>query len=285
MARAEPGDLIVVTGANSGIGSATTRLLLERGYLVAGGHRDPADADPLRTAGAIPFVIDVTRPETLEATAAAVAGLGHRVAGLINNAGIAVGAPIELVPLDDLRRQLEVNVVGLVASTQAFLGLVRAGRGRIVNMSSVSGIRSAPIIGPYAASKYAVEAVSDALRMELASEDIQVVLIESGGVKTPIWEKSVSGGSALLADPRAARYRRHTESAMRTARHAADHGLPAGAVADAVLRALESSRPRTRYPLGKRVRLQSVLARVLPDRAFDALRLRVMGIRKTSGSE
>lgn len=281
MARAHRGDLVVVTGANSGIGRAVTDLLLERGYRVAAGHRNPADADPLAAAGASPLVMDVTRPETLAAAADAVADLGHRVAGLVNNAGIAVGAPIELVPLEDLRRQLEVNVTGLVASTQAFMSLVREGQGRVVNMSSVSGIRSAPVIGPYAASKFAVEAVSDALRMEVASEDIQVVVIEPGGVRTPIWDKGVAGGAALLDDARALRYRSHTESAMRTARHAADHGIPATAVARIVLRALETARPRTRYPLGKRVRLQRVLARLLPDRTFDALRLRVMGIGRS----
>jgi NAD(P)-dependent dehydrogenase (short-subunit alcohol dehydrogenase family) len=203
------------------------------------------------------------------------------LAGLVNNAGVAVAAPLEFLPIDQLRRQLEVNLIGQVAVTQAFIPALRRAGGRIVNVSSIGGRVAAPLLSPYNASKFALEGVSDSLRRELRSQGVDVVVIAPRGVKTPIWEK----GSRLAAEtiaqmpPEAMRlYGRLIESVQRTTvRIERETGLPPRAVAEVIGKALTGERPRARYLVGRDAKVQARLARVLPDRVMDRLIARAFG--------
>ena len=189
---------VVVTGASTGIGEATALHLRELGFDVRAGVRKDEDAERLRVARGHAAALDVTDADSIASAAAEVGDAP--LAGLVNNAGIAVSAPLEFVPIDELRRQLEVNVVGQVAVTQAFLPALRRGRGRIVNVSSIGGRIALPLAGPYAASKFALEAVSDSLRREVAQFGIEVSVVEPGGVKTPIWKKGTETAEQIAAD-------------------------------------------------------------------------------------
>jgi NAD(P)-dependent dehydrogenase (short-subunit alcohol dehydrogenase family) len=220
--------------------------------------------------------LDVTSPGDIEAARALVAGeLGEGgLAGLVNNAGIALGGPLEYFPADTLRRQLEVNVVGLHAVTRAFLPLVRAGRGRIVHIGSISGRISSPFVGAYAASKHAVEALADALRIELLPEGIPVAVIEPGQVRTPIWEKGLQQSESMvegIPPEGVSRYGGRLRAFRRILERAPRHAIEPGEVARAVRHALFAPEPRTRYVLGRDARLRLWLANLLPDRAMDAL--------------
>lgn len=283
MSRARPDDWIVVTGATSGLGADAVGGLARAGYRVAAGFRRPAAVEALTGPGVTPLRMDVTDPASLEAAAATLRDRGGRVAGLVVNAGMAVAGPIEIVSLRDLQTLLEVNVVGAVATVQAFLPALRAGRGRIVLMSSVSGRRSAPVVGPYAASKYALEAVGDALRMETGRDGVEVVILEPGGVRTPIWNGTRDGAAAAIDDRPVEvvdRYRDMLAAGERVIEHVDRHGMEPAEITELLLRVFAARRVRTRYPIGKRVGLQTrVLARILPDRWFDWIRLRAMGIR------
>ena len=178
---------VLVTGASTGIGQATALHLHSLGFSVLAGVRRDEDAVLLH-CGLTPIHLDVTRPEELTA---ARAELGDRpLAGLVNNAGITRCGPLEFVPIADLREQFEVNVIGQVAVIQAFIDALRAGRGRVVNIGSISGRLAPPIVGPYAAAKFALNAINDALRRELTTEGIEVIMIEPGSVKTPLKDKT-----------------------------------------------------------------------------------------------
>ncbi|MEK7693262.1 MAG: SDR family oxidoreductase, partial [Chloroflexota bacterium] len=184
---------VVITGASTGIGEACALHLDALGWRVFAGVRKGADGEALQrkaSARLIPVRIDVTDQASIASACDAVAQeLGARgLDGLVNNAGIAVAAPLEFVPIDDLRRQLEINVIGQIAVTQAFLALIRTARGRIVNIGSVSGKLATPFTGPYSASKFAMEALTDALRIELRPWKIEVSIVEPGSIATPIWE-------------------------------------------------------------------------------------------------
>src|SRR3954471_419193 len=185
---------VLVTGASSGIGRATALELARRGATVLAGVRDPADGEALGPS-VIPLRLDVTDAGHVAAAGEEAARRG--LDALVNNAGIAVTGPLEYLPLDELRRQLEVNAVAQLAVTQACLPALRASRGRIVNMSSISGRMALPLYGPYAASKYALEALSDSLRLELRGTGVDVVLIEPGAIRTPIWERGIRAADAL----------------------------------------------------------------------------------------
>ena len=272
---------VVVTGASTGIGQASALHLSALGFEVLAGVRKEEDAERLRAAGLRPVLLDVTDQGSIEAAAATVgeASAGG-VTGLVNNAGIAVSGPLEFVPIDELRRQLEVNLIGQVAVTQAFLPMLRAARGRIVNVSSIGGRVALPLLGPYAASKFALEAVSDSLRRELRHLGVKVSVIEPGGIKTPIWQKGNAAAEAMLESMPADAERLYGAliSAIRreSLRIAEERGLPPAAVAQAVGHALTARRPRTRYLVGRDAKLRAAAARVLPDRAFDALVARTL---------
>ena len=277
----------VVTGASSGIGLACAMALDARGGRVFAGVRREADAQRLQSQASerlTPLMMDVTKPEAIAAAVRRVEEtVGEAgIAGLVNNAGIAVAGPLEIVPLTELRRQLEVNVIGPIAATQAFLPLLRKARGRIVNMSSVSGRLAVPYLGPYAASKFALEALSDSLRIELRTWGIHVALVEPASIATPIWEKSLAAAEELETAARpeqAGLYREDLEALRRAVQHAAETAMPVERVVRAVLHALTARWPKTRYPVGLPSHLAIRLASWLPDRLRDWNMRRRLGFR------
>lgn len=275
---------VVITGASTGIGRACALRLDRMGWRVFAGVRKPADGEALCAKASprlTPVELDVTGEASIaRAAEQVVAATGDAgLAGLVNNAGISVAGPLEFLPLDELRRQLEVNVTGQVAVTQAFMPLIRRGNGRVVFMGSISGRLATPFLGPYAASKFALEALADALRIELRPWRIPVSIIEPGSIATPIWEKGQAAADELeerlsirgheLYDPAIAAVRQ-------AARDSAARGVPPGRVAKAVAHALTSRRPKTRYVVGNDARIQLAMASLLPDRARDPLVSRFM---------
>jgi len=264
--------LALVTGASSGIGRACATHLASRGFAVLAGVRNVADAPP----NTEPIRLDVTRAEDI---AAAAERVGTSLHALVNNAGIAVNGPIEVVPVEDWRHQLEVNLIGQVAVTRALLPALLNARGRIVNMSSISGRNALPLLGPYAASKFAREAFNDTLRREVGPHGVKVACVEPGIIVTPVWAKSRATGEGLVdAMPTDARRRYETMiNAVRGfAERAERDGLPPEAVAEVVGHAVTARRPRTRYVVGREARVRVALGRLLPDRAMDALIRRVI---------
>jgi NAD(P)-dependent dehydrogenase (short-subunit alcohol dehydrogenase family) len=266
---------VIVTGASSGIGEATARHLRSLGFEVLAGVRREEDAERLRGDGVRPLMLDVTDGDSVERARGEV-GDGE-IAGLVNNAGVAVAGPIEFIPVEELR---EVNVIGQVAVTQAFLPGLRRGGGRIVNVSSIGGRVALPMAGPYAASKFALEAISDSLRRELAGQGVEVVVVEPGGIKTPIWEKGGARADALRERMPAEAERLYGRIIdgvrSETRKIATDRGLPPTAVAEVVGEALTAKRPRTRYLVGRDAKVRAALARVVPDRVLDRLIARAL---------
>jgi NAD(P)-dependent dehydrogenase (short-subunit alcohol dehydrogenase family) len=259
--------LALVTGASTGIGRACVTHLAGLGFEVLAGVRRPQDAPP----GAEPLQLDVTSEADV---AAAAERIGARLDALVNNAGIAVSGPLEGVPVAEWRRQMEVNFLGQVAVTRALLPALINARGRVVNMSSIGGRIALPLFGPYSASKFALEAMTDSLRREVASLGVKVVSVQPGGIATPIWGKGLSDADRVLdampTDVRQ-RYDGLIAAGRREAERMGREGLPPEAVAAVVGRALTARRPRTRYLVGRDAKVQAALGRLLPGRAFDAL--------------
>jgi NAD(P)-dependent dehydrogenase (short-subunit alcohol dehydrogenase family) len=224
----------------------------------------------------MPIRLDVTDPASIAAanhTVSAMMG-DQGIAGLINNAGIGVAGPIEALPLADWRRQFEVNLFGLIATTQTFLPLVRLARGRIINMGSIAGRASMPFMAPYAASKHALVAVTDALRIELQPWGIRVALIEPGAIATPIWgktRKEVDRWDASRNHDLKAMYQEGFTRVKEAATAAGEKAQPANIVADAVTHALRSRWPKSRYLLGSDAAIRAYLGSILPTRLNDWL--------------
>jgi NAD(P)-dependent dehydrogenase (short-subunit alcohol dehydrogenase family) len=260
----------LVTGASSGIGQACAVHLVGSGWRILAGVRRAGDAPE----GTEEVLLDVTDEEQIRAAA----GLVDQLDGLVNNAGIAIAAPVEFLPPEELRHQLEVNLVGQVAVTQAFLPALRRAKGRIVFMGSIAGRSALPFLSPYAASKHALEALADSLRLELRPFGIRVSIVEPGTIKTAIWARSAQRADELIAasdgevgelyGERIAAFR---EIALK--RGAA--GAPAQKVAKVVLEALTAERPHTRYLIGRDARLRAGFER-LPDRLRDRIYERVL---------
>ena len=270
---------VVITGASTGIG-ADCALTLERlGYRVFAGVRRPSDGNALKALAGprlTPLLLDVTDAASIAAASDSVkAAMGDTgLAGLVNNAGIGVGGPLEVVPLADLRRQFEVNVFGLVAVTQAFLPLLRQGRGRVINMGSIAGRAAMPFMGPYSASKFAVEALTDALRLELQAFGIHVSVIEPGAIATPIWGKSeqaVNAWGHTWSPEAKALYEQAVASVREAVAKVEARAQPPSLVTKAVVHALCSSCPKTRYLVGADARLRAVMVSWLPDRLQDKI--------------
>ncbi len=270
---------VVITGASTGIGRATALFLDRHGFQVFAGVRRDADAESLRKEASEnlhPIQLDVVDGRSIEASRKAVVeALGDGgLAGLVNNAGISVGGPFEFLDLDELRRQMEVNFVGPVAVTQTFLPLLRKARGRVVNVSSIGGRMAAPIIGAYAASKFAIEAFSDSLRLELSPWGMHVSVIEPGAIATPMFEKGQTNAERSIAQASQQEIELYGSAidAVRTVfRNMEKSAVPPERVAKAIHRALTAKRPRTRYVVGPDAKVQSLLASVLPDRVRDGL--------------
>lgn len=260
----------IVTGASSGIGQACAARLARAGWRVLAGVRREGDAPE----GTEEILLDVTDAEQIRGAAERVDELD----GLVNNAGIALGSPLELVPVDQLRYQLEVNLVGQVAVTQALLPALRRAKGRIVFMGSIAGRSALPFLAPYAASKHALEAVADSLRLELKPFGIPVSIVEPGSIRTAIWSRSAARADELAAtaDSELAELYADRVAAFRSlALKRGEGGAPADRVAEVVEEALTAERPHARYLVGKDAKLRAGFER-LPDRLRDRIYERVL---------
>lgn len=269
---------VVITGASTGIGRACAVRLDRAGFDVFAGVRKPEDGEALVAAASErlrPLTIDVTDTGSIASAAAQVSeATSGRLAGLVNNAGIALAGPVEGLQLDELRRQLEVNVVGQVAVTQAFLGMVRSAKGRVVFMSSIGGKGALPYVSPYNASKHAIEAIGDALRIEMRPFGVEVSIIEPGAVATPIWEKSgaeAQAGRAQMDSELERLYGARMDQMATLAQKTGAGGVDPDEVAVAVEHALTAEKPKTRYVVGREAKIQLRLRSILPARRMDRL--------------
>ncbi len=279
-----PARTVLVTGASSGIGAACAIHLDRLGWDVVAGVRRPEAVEALRAVASARLrhvILDVTDPASIraafEASDSPLAGVPLH--GLVNNAGIAVAGVAEYLSMERLREQFEVNFFGQVAVTQAALPAIRAGGGRIVNMSSISGLHAAPFFGAYASSKHALEAWSDSLRQELAPWRLHVAVVEPGAIDTPIWESGEERARRIvdeMPDAGRERYAASIRAGLDTTRRGGVRGIPAQRVAEAVEHALTAAKPRTRYVVGRDARLQAAAKRLLPDRWLDTLTRRAM---------
>jgi NAD(P)-dependent dehydrogenase (short-subunit alcohol dehydrogenase family) len=259
---------VLVTGASTGIGFATTKLLAESGFGVYAGARKQADLAKLGSMqNVVPLQLDVQRDADVQAAFDTVSKAGTGLFGIVNNAGIAKAGPLMDVPVEDMIEQFDVNVIGVHRVTRAFLPLVVACKGRVVMMSSDSGFFATPIFGPYCASKFAIEGYSDSLRREMAILGVTVAIIEPGRIATPIWNK----GEAMLA-------REGTSPLMSLAKKVGRHAINSGnkkgispvEVAKAVHHALTSKRPKARCIVASN-KMEYKLLRVLSTSTVDSL--------------
>ncbi|WP_439817733.1 SDR family oxidoreductase [Zavarzinia sp. CC-PAN008] len=267
---------VVVTGVSTGIGWATARVLMGNGFRVFGSVRKPADAERLASEFPerfVPLVFDVTDEAAVKAAAEQVRAAlgGETLAGLVNNAGIAVAGPMLMLPVAEFRHQLEVNLTGVMIATQAFGPLLGADlalkgpAGRIVNMSSVGGRNGTPFLAPYNTTKFGLEGLSEALRRELLLFGIDVVIVAPGAVATPIWAKAEAVDvSAYMDTP----YGPGLEKVRRFMIDDGPNGLPPERIGETVLKALTARRPRVRYTVAPQP-VQTFLFRVLPRRWVD----------------
>jgi NAD(P)-dependent dehydrogenase (short-subunit alcohol dehydrogenase family) len=263
-----------VTGASTGIGAATARELARRGFHVLAGVRRESDSTPQPVEGIEPVLLDITDPSHVAALAARVERDPRPLRAVVNNAGVPGAGPVEVMPLSDWRRIFEVNLFGQVAVIQALLPALLRGHGRVVNISSLNGRISMAGYGPYAASKFAMEAVSDALRNELAPYGVPVVVIEPGGVKT---EMSRAGLTALtrlddaMTPDQNARYGALMQAIPSHVAAFTEAGVAADVAAERIARAVTARRPRTRYTIGATATFLIRAARILPDRMLDRM--------------
>ncbi|MGV9677579.1 SDR family NAD(P)-dependent oxidoreductase [Nocardia sp. NPDC003482] len=280
---ADNGKAVVITGCSTGLGRASALYLARRGFTVFAGVRDERAAERLRSEAPEdrlrPALIDVTDEESIihayKRIREEIGAAGLH--GLVNNAGISVSAPLECVPVDELRQQLEVNLIGPAAMIRQFLPLLRAAAtgGRIVNVTSGVGRVALPYLSAYAASQFGKEGLSDALRRELAPLGISVSVVEPGAIATPIWDKQAATAARLLdqaPEPVAALYRkRFTAFAEANTATATTSGTVPDDVARAIEHALTARRPRIRYRVGRDVSVGALAARLLPDRLLDLI--------------
>ncbi len=270
--------VVLVTGSSSGIGESCALHLDRLGFEVVGGVRRKEDGERLAGQCSPRFrwiPLDVTEPDQVRDAMGEVGRIaGARgLAGLVNNAGVALVSPLECIPMATFRRQLEINVFGRLAVTQAALPALRAARGRVVNIGSIAGRVVSPLLGAYSASKFAVEAMTDALRLELAPDGIEVSVVEPGMVRTPIWDKGATEVATLrqqMSPEAATRYDPLFVALERVVNHPRHRGVGVEVVAEAVVHALTARRPRTRYLIGRDAKIRNLL-RHLPDRWHDRM--------------
>jgi NAD(P)-dependent dehydrogenase (short-subunit alcohol dehydrogenase family) len=277
---------VLVTGSSSGIGRATVRRLDQAGWKVFAGVRKEEDAAKLReesSARLEPLLLDVTDPEAIGAAAERVRAEPGGLDGLVDNAGNAVAGPLEALPIEDFRRQVELNLIAQVAVTQAMLPAIRTARGRVILISSMGGRVALPLTGAYHAAKFGLEAVGDSLRQELAPWGIKVVLIEPGSIDTPIWETGQKDADDLLE--RAPKgmselYGATIERYRKVVQDTAERGIPPEKVAAKIEHALEARRPRSRYLIGIDAQVMARLKPIVPTPVFDWLIARAMAFPK-----
>jgi NAD(P)-dependent dehydrogenase (short-subunit alcohol dehydrogenase family) len=276
---------VVVTGASTGIGRATALRLGSNGWRVFAGVRREADAEALSAAHPeriVPVMLDVTEPMQIAAAAQQIAAAlgGDGLGGLVNNAGVAIPSPLETMPIEDFRRQLEVNLVGQVAITQALVAQIRRAGGRIVFISSIGGRIAFPLTGAYHAAKFGLEAVGDAFRQELAPWSIAVSIIEPGSIATPIWDRGERAADEIGGRVRAQEelYGAAISSYRKVTRKLASRGIPPERVAEVIEQALIAKRPRSRYLVGLDARVQARLKVLVPTPISDWVIARAMGL-------
>jgi NAD(P)-dependent dehydrogenase (short-subunit alcohol dehydrogenase family) len=275
---------VLVTGASTGIGRATALSLDAGGWQVFAGVRREEDAEALRVEGSerlAPVILDVTDADQIAAAAELVERESEGgLDGLVNNAGVAIPGPLETVPLEDFRRQLEVNLVGYVAVTQALLEQVRRAEGRIVFVSSIGGRIAFPFGGPYHASKFATEAIGDVFRQELRPWGLRVSIVEPGSIDTPIWERGRRTAEEIEErSPRTSLlYGAAIEKFRKVIGDTAERGIPPGKVAKAISHALESPRPKSRYLVGLDAKVQAWLKPLVPTPLFDRIVARQLNL-------
>jgi NAD(P)-dependent dehydrogenase (short-subunit alcohol dehydrogenase family) len=289
---------VLVTGASTGIGRATAMRLEAGGWRVFAGVRRQEDADALTASASDrlrPLILDVTDPDQIAAAAERIGEEAGALHGLVNNAGIAVPGPLETLPIEDFRRQVEVNLTAQVAVTQAMLPLIRQAptvpfsrngsernhaRGRIVFISSIGGRIAFPLNGAYHAAKFGVEAVGDVFRQELMPWDISVSIVEPGSIDTPIWERGEREADAIEArasESQEQLYGQAIEGFRRVVRETAERGVSPERAADAIEHALTAAHPRARYLVGVDAKVQARIAPVVPTRLWDRLVGYMMG--------
>jgi NAD(P)-dependent dehydrogenase (short-subunit alcohol dehydrogenase family) len=267
---------VMITGASSGIGLSCARRLAAEGYEVFAGVRDADGADDVeRLDGRVTAVpIDVTDAESIAEAARTVSeATGGSLAGLVNNAGEGYPEPLETIHLERWREQLEVNLTGQLAVTQAFLPMLRDAHGRLVFMGSIGGKTSFPLAGPYIVSKHAIEALADTFRQELRGSGVEVALIEPGQMDTEIWPKAAARArqaASRLRGVQAERYREDLEGFADRLDHVPEDSPSPDKVADAVLDAISTGRPNSRYPVGLPAKLLYRVRPFIPDRVYDA---------------
>lgn len=273
---------VLVTGASRGIGRAVALRLAELGWDVHAGVCRQQDAETLVGEGArvSPLLLDVTDEQQLATLDDA---LPQDLDAVINNAGIVVDGPVEAIPPAELRRQLEVNAVAQVAVTQAVLPRLRSSRGRVLFVSSISGRAVTPWLGAYSASKFALEALADALRIELRPWGVKVILIEPGNTDTDLWrlaDQQLESTVARLDEERRGLYARQIEGMRRLTPVMQRTAVPVERVVSTVERALTDRRPRARYPVGVQTKAQVAMSALTPTALNDAVLARVAGIKR-----
>jgi NAD(P)-dependent dehydrogenase (short-subunit alcohol dehydrogenase family) len=269
-------ELVVVTGASSGIGRAAVQHLAGVGFHVLAGVRNDHDAASVSSDQVEAVRLDITDEDQVAALARRVESdpQARPLRAVVNNAGIAVAAPVEVIPLADWRRQFEANFFGHVAVIQALLPALLSSRGRVINISSIGGRVAGPTYGAYSASKFALEAMSDALRREVRHLGVQVVVVEPGAIATPIWEKGIVAAAAMqsaTSEEQRRRYSKINAGALQRARDAAATGVPPDQVAEVITKAITVPRPRTRYLVGRDAKITARLVALLPDRVLDRM--------------
>jgi NAD(P)-dependent dehydrogenase (short-subunit alcohol dehydrogenase family) len=278
---------VVITGASTGIGWATAKLLLDRGFRVFGSVRKQVDADRLKEqfgANFVPLLFDVTDEAAVLAAARQVRAAlnGETLMGLVNNAGIAVAGPVLGLAADEFRRQMDVNVIGPIISTQAFGPLLgsdpslKGPKGRIVMISSVAGKSGNPLMSAYSASKHAIEGLSESLRRELMLFGIDVVIVAPGAVKTPIWSKA---DEVDISGYRNSPYFPALERIRKFMMHLGESGLPAEKIAETIAEALTTANPKVRYQLTPDP-MRHLMSAVLPKRTVDKIIAKRLGLMR-----
>jgi NAD(P)-dependent dehydrogenase (short-subunit alcohol dehydrogenase family) len=274
---------VVITGSSTGIGRACALRLDRLGFKVFAGVRKKADGEALRGEASQlePLILDVTNSDHISRAAERISKeTGNRLAGLVNNAGIGVGGPLELLSMDELRYQVEVNLIGQVAVTQALIPALRPARGRIIFISSIGGRVAMPYMSPYHATKFGIDAVGDSLRLELRPFGMEVSIVEPGSIATPIWEKAQATASSVRDSLTPEGRELYGEAVARAEEgfgQTGDRGAPPEKVARVVAHALTASRPRTRYLVGADAKAVATLQMLLPTRLRDRLLARAIG--------
>ena len=279
---------VLITGVSTGIGYSSAKILCDSGYRVFGSVRKQEDADKITSefgANFTPLIFDVTDSKGIQENAQIVKGElipGEALAGLVNNAGVAMGGPINLIDTDVFRKQFEVNFFGLIEVTKTFLPMLGAVKnsmqqGKIINISSISGRRAHPFVAPYTASKFAVEAFSDALRREMLLYGVDVILIEPGPIKTAIWDKvpDLDDNEFTGTD-----YEHSLRKFYKMFIEMGKKGFDADIIGNRVKEILQDPSPKTRHVITPNRFINFTLPGILPDRMFDKLVGKGLGLLK-----